>query len=154
EGYLWVGTLNGLARFDGVRFVNYEPLDTPELKHARIAGLFVDARGTLWINTYDGSLTSWRNGHFRHEWQGWSSLQMSQVFSRSNDVVFVTQGGDLLSRKGDPETAGEWTSFKPARKSTGANYREDQAGSLWYVTRDGLLGRATGTNSEILPGGL
>jgi ligand-binding sensor domain-containing protein len=34
EGYLWVGTLNGLARFDGVRFVTYEPLNTPELKHA------------------------------------------------------------------------------------------------------------------------
>ena len=42
DGYLWIGTYNGLARFDGVRFVTFDPVNTPELKHARITGLFVD----------------------------------------------------------------------------------------------------------------
>src|ERR1035437_7460903 len=55
DGYLWIGTYNGLARFDGVQFVNFDPFNTPELKHARVDGLFVDAQGTLWINTRDGS---------------------------------------------------------------------------------------------------
>src|SRR5262245_31109520 len=31
DGYLWVGTLNGLARFDGVRFRKYAAANTPEL---------------------------------------------------------------------------------------------------------------------------
>ena len=31
DGYLWVGTLNGLARFDGVRFETYSAANTPEL---------------------------------------------------------------------------------------------------------------------------
>ena len=29
DGYLWVGTYNGLARFDGVRFVTFDPANTP-----------------------------------------------------------------------------------------------------------------------------
>src|SRR4029077_17535226 len=31
DGYLWIGTYDGLARFDGFRFVTYEPVNTPEL---------------------------------------------------------------------------------------------------------------------------
>src|SRR5215471_13061796 len=64
DGYLWVGTYNGLARFDGVRFKNFDPASTPELKNPRIFGLFTDPRGTLWISTFDGSVTSYRDGAF------------------------------------------------------------------------------------------
>src|SRR5688572_23069275 len=53
DGYLWVGTYNGLARFDGVRFVRFDPDNTPALQRARVRRLHVDSAGTLWINTYD-----------------------------------------------------------------------------------------------------
>ena len=58
DGYLWIGTQNGLLRFDGLRFVAFDPDNTPALAHARVEHLFVDDTGTLWANTYDGSLTS------------------------------------------------------------------------------------------------
>jgi ligand-binding sensor domain-containing protein len=67
DGYLWAGTCNGVARFDGVRFVTFDPANTPALGHARVRKLFVDRRGTLWINTYDGSLTTLREGRFTPE---------------------------------------------------------------------------------------
>ena len=58
DGYLWVGTLAGLARFDGRRFTTFDPNNTPGLKSGRIIKLFEDHRGTLWIGTEnEGILT-------------------------------------------------------------------------------------------------
>ena len=98
DGYLWVGTYDGLARFDGVRFVTYDPGNTPALSHARIQGLYVDAGGTLWINTYRGGLTSYRDGVFRREWpdRSWFDFHTTLISSTSNQVVFVTQTGQVL----------------------------------------------------------
>src|SRR5688572_2268485 len=43
DGYLWVGTLNGLARFDGIRFTTFDGSNTRELKDSRIVCLFEDS---------------------------------------------------------------------------------------------------------------
>jgi len=51
DGYLWVGTLAGLARFDGRTFTSFDPNNTPGLPSERIAKLFEDHAGDLWIGT-------------------------------------------------------------------------------------------------------
>ena len=150
DGYLWVGTYNGLARFDGVRFVTFDPANTPELKHARVVGLFVDAEGTLWINTYDGSMTAWRHGFFTREWQGG---QVSSVFSRSNQVLFAVFRGELVCGTGHSNAPGDWETIRLAGPTTGNSFNEDRTGTLWYLMRNGTLGRVQGTNSETLPAG-
>lgn len=53
DGYLWVATVDGLARFDGVRFKVFNKSNTPELPSNRIFGMFGDKDGRLWI-TYPG----------------------------------------------------------------------------------------------------
>src|SRR5262245_19833106 len=63
DGYLWIATFwQGIARFDGVRFVNFTPATTPELPDPEGWRLMVDSRGTLWISSLQGSLTSCRKG--------------------------------------------------------------------------------------------
>ena len=64
DGYLWVGTSNGLARFDGVRFVTFRALENAELRSSRILCLQEDAQGVLWIGTDRGGLVSHRGGRF------------------------------------------------------------------------------------------
>lgn len=72
DGYLWLGTFNGLARFDGVRFVAFGAHNTPELRSNRILSLLEDRNGGLWIGTEGGGVTRWEAGRFTNftVWEG------------------------------------------------------------------------------------
>ncbi len=54
KGFIWMGTLNGLSRYDGDSFVNFHPGDNGKvsLSDHRIRNLFEDKNGFLWIATF------------------------------------------------------------------------------------------------------
>jgi signal transduction histidine kinase/ligand-binding sensor domain-containing protein len=59
DGYLWIGTQEGLARFDGNRFTVYNKRTTPALWNNYIWSLMEDRRGGLWAGTNGGGVTKW-----------------------------------------------------------------------------------------------
>src|SRR4051812_844278 len=65
DGYLWTGTYSGLARFDGMEFKVFNEQNTPEMHSSRVTALFEAEDGTLWIGHENGSVTTYRNGHFQ-----------------------------------------------------------------------------------------
>jgi diguanylate cyclase (GGDEF)-like protein len=54
DGYLWVGTEEGLARFDGIHFVVFDSRNTPGLTNNTITALLEDRDRNLWIGTQYG----------------------------------------------------------------------------------------------------
>ncbi|HTA64914.1 MAG TPA: two-component regulator propeller domain-containing protein [Xanthomonadaceae bacterium] len=63
DGYIWVGTQNGLARFDGVRFTSYTRDNEPKLQGIWIRALMLDRSDRLWIGSYKG-LSMYSEGRF------------------------------------------------------------------------------------------
>jgi ligand-binding sensor domain-containing protein/signal transduction histidine kinase len=63
DGYLWAGTQEGLARFDGLNFVVFDKENTPAFKSNDIRFLVEDRAGRLWISTSYG-LVCRQNGQF------------------------------------------------------------------------------------------
>ena len=59
DGFLWIGTSNGLARFDGIDTIvyKYDPLDPHGLAGGAVTALLEDSRGVFWVGTNNGLQT-------------------------------------------------------------------------------------------------
>src|SRR5215470_3939315 len=61
DGYLWLATDFGMRRFDGVKYVSWQPPADQHLTTNVILKLLAARDGTLWIGT-DKGLASWKDG--------------------------------------------------------------------------------------------
>ena len=56
QGFLWVGTNDGMARYDGQTFLvlRHDPADSMSLANNTVRGLVEDSAGRLWVRTESG----------------------------------------------------------------------------------------------------
>jgi len=64
DGYLWIATLNGLARFDGVRMTVFTR-KTRGLSSNQFGTILQGRSGDLWIDTVVNGLVRYHDGSFR-----------------------------------------------------------------------------------------
>lgn len=83
DGYLWFATLNGLARFDGVRFRVFGLRDG--LLTVQTRCLLEDRAGSLWIGTYGGGLSRLKDGRIEN-WTQSAALAGNVITSLAEDA--------------------------------------------------------------------
>lgn len=140
DGYIWVATFNGVARFDGVRFKVFNDANTPALRNSLISCLFEDDSGRLWLGSDTGELT-WYDGTSFHAlevpraWPGFPVVGFSE--SRDGTLWALNRDGFLLRIRG---LRGEAILGNPAGPLYSQVLR-DQAGQVWAIRYGGALVR-------------
>ncbi len=64
DGYMWIGTQEGLARFDGAQFTVFDHVNTPALQSDFITSTVEDADHSLWIGNMQGLVVRHADGTF------------------------------------------------------------------------------------------
>lgn len=137
DGYLWLGTREGLVRFDGVRFTVFDTDTTPELGHNFVLSLLEDREGRLWIGSSGGGLVRFEGGRFTRFSieQGLPNEQVTSIFEDRQGRLWVgTDGGGLARLEADAFVV------EPSRGALGTRVRaivENDSG-LWVGTDEGL----------------
>ena len=136
DSYLWLGTYNGLARFDGVHFTVFDDNNTPRLHSSRITSLCEAGDGTLWIGDESGQVTQYKDGQFTSvpfhpNWSGGKIYRIST--DDSGDVWLMNEAGELArARDGLVLTPQAGTVAKVVAMA------RSNDGTIW-VSRDGAI---------------
>jgi ligand-binding sensor domain-containing protein/two-component sensor histidine kinase len=141
DGYLWIGTLNGLARFDGVRFKIFG--EGSGLPNGRVLCLLAARDDTLWIGTDGGGLASYRDGTFR--------VLTTKDGLSSDTVLALAEDAAGRIRVGTAEGLSTWANGKFVDDTTLASARGQPVSAL-TIDRDGGLWALVGAELRVRQG--
>jgi diguanylate cyclase (GGDEF)-like protein len=157
DGFLWVGTQGGLARWDGYRFHSYapDPAAPGSLPDGWVRTLHLDAQKQLWIGTNGGGLVRYDRAQDRFVPvpvgpAGPDRVHVSAIADDGAGGLWVGTGSTLVHLA--PGTAEIMTTDQPAGLPEGGvlSLLHDGQDRLWIGTETGL-GRLDGGRFTAVP---
>jgi len=148
KGYIWIGTIDGLQRYDGNRFVNYLPdIHNPEALHnGLINAIFEDSKKRCWIGTSMGApyLLNRSTGKFYNY-----ELHLLKKDAAINGVgKFIEDGNGeiwMMNKDGYYKLNNSTNQFESFNATAGItkdnwveNFDKDSSGNVWFVTHAGI----------------
>jgi ligand-binding sensor domain-containing protein len=144
-GYLWLGTYEGAARFDGVRFTLFNPSNTTGLGNALVYSILERRNDELWLATYGGGVSRFADGRFTQFTmrEGLSSDYTACLYEDRAGTLWIGTVGGGVDRYHD----GRFTAFTMEHGLPSDTVRglvEDDEGGMLVGTSRGVARIADG----------
>ncbi len=144
DGFIWLGSKEGLIRFDGREFIEFNSKNTKAIENNEIWSLLTDSKGIMWIGTNGGGLISFRDGEFKNynTRDGLSDNAIWSLYEDSRGSLWIGTGGGGITVLSNNK-------FRTIDTSDGltGNYiwsiTEDRNGAIWAGTDGNYLSRIT-----------
>jgi signal transduction histidine kinase/ligand-binding sensor domain-containing protein len=130
DGYLWIATLDGIARFDGLRFDIFNKSNTPGINTNRFSGMYAAPDGDLWLSLEGNGLTRYHLGTFH-------TFDIAAGAFAGDDAgrIWILSQGSIYEWN---KLSGRFTKFHvPKPNLSYRAFRWGQAG-FWAVDKDQL----------------
>jgi ligand-binding sensor domain-containing protein len=146
DGYLWLGSADGLYRFDGVVFERYQPQSGGPFPAQDVTSLLALPNGDLWIGFIPGAVSLLRNGNATNYTvrDGVPGGEISRFAQDREGTIWAAASSGLARLEGDRwKNVGRDWNFPG--KSTNTIFLDGQ-GTLWVATEDTLVFLPSGAN--------
>ncbi len=107
RGFIWIGTLRGLDRFDGISFKEYlfDPKDTNSIPDNLITALIEDSSGNIWIATnhnlcmYNKNKDNFSRKLFKVNNKVYDNLSLTSIFIDSQGFLWIGSRSGIFKIK-------------------------------------------------------
>lgn len=153
EGYLWVATLDGIARFDGVRFETFNLIRAAGMENNIATALAEAPDGSVWVGTRSG-LARFHDGRFSvmTTSDGLSDATIRAIHVDRRGVTWIGTRWGGLNRLQDGRIT-TWTVKDGLLHADVRALAEDPSGALWIGTAAGLNRLRNGVLERVVPPG-
>ena len=145
RGYLWLGTPQGLIRFDGVRFVAIEGQASLALAQGGVQSLFCDKAGVLWIATRRAGLLRYQDGVVTSSspLKSAGPVAIDSITQDGQGNLWLTEGSGMLERLATNIFTPTTQLYKIAQGPMLFKLTTDAAGGLWFFKQN-IYGQLVG----------
>lgn len=172
KGFMWIGTMNGLNRFDGINFKSYynDPNDSTTIPGSSINAICEDSLGNLWLLSSNGLCVYDREMDHFHQIKIFFDNNQTPVTFLHHGIIdergdlwisFANQGVARIKIYGNPQINSgsvhavfyqfHEPKVDPVYKNNFYSFAEDNYGKIWTIGYNNQLYYFDDINKHFVP---